>query len=364
VRHASGPYGVHVPGTVHPSQAPGQPMAGPSSLGGTTYTQYLRAGGSSPGSATYYDSSRAGARTSAGQLSGPGVPGSAPSYPPYAPAAHGYAHFPPLRYSFPTGNPDYPPHPPPPHGYPSPESWAPSEGRHTPPEPPVYAPHRDLSRNLPPLALDESRRPNRFPPLEPIPPPRHWPPLDASPQSPASYRAPGFTSPSRPVSSPIVASQSPTLSILPRLRIPSPRQTRSSDDRTLAPLTFPPPPPSRGGYSPPGSAHGSYVLARDIRPSPVSRRDSTTSFDPRHEYQPSPPISTRGVQLSPLSLRAPQGPPPESLLPAEGPSSPQTPYEVPSSSPTVGRGHRFDPVRAAISDNESHGGTPPTEAHS
>ncbi|KAI0027571.1 hypothetical protein K488DRAFT_90713 [Vararia minispora EC-137] len=368
LRHASGPYGVHIPGTVLPPppsphhQPSVQSSAGSASYSGQMYPVPMPGPSSGSGSiGPYYDAPRSGARISGGipQLSGPGVPGSSTTYQSYTPTTEDFDHFPPPPQHTRS---EYPPHLPP-HSHPSPESWALSGGRRSsPPAPSVYAPHRELARNLPSLALDEPYRLARLPPLESAPP-RHWSHIDLPPESPTSYLPIGIASTPRPHTPLTILPRASEHPILPRLRIPTPPQARSTDDRILPPLAFPPPSAFLSTQSTssfrndeehsPASAQTPGLPPSTTRESHVSTLSHRGSMTPPEPFRDpgSLLLSARhgGLQLSPLSLRAPQ-------RPATGSHDAQ--ISPIASSPTVSRSRRFDPVRAAISGNESRGSTP------
>jgi hypothetical protein len=314
-----------------PSTAAGSPrftsdqsQAGPSSHPGAIYSQP----GPSGDRGTRTSSASGLSARAAGHLSGPGVPGSVTQSSLYHP---------------PQGGPRFPPTPTRAghtYDYPGPEFTRSSldqtsleardrpgtvlESTFTPPDADLYARRRDMSLKLPPLVLDEIRTGgssgSRLPPLEPssISPSRvrsHTHSLldDVPVQSP-------YDRPTRPRS----RSQSPHSTSPSLLRMPSssrhilpplytPGSLSEPAGRLLAPLTFPPP---------------SSMDRRDLPPiTPSYGEDAHVSSSP-----------LRGAQLSPVS-----------------------PRERASESPialTVTRAGRFDPVRAAISDNESQHSSP------
>lgn len=306
------------PGSSSTLSAP--PQAGPSSYGrgelGLPYGQRPSAPSDYRGAGdalrTHLTSASSG---SSGHLSGPGVPGPSTIYAPRFP--------PPPQNIPPYTTPSTRVHPP---SYP--ERWPPRSGTTMgggdPPSQTEqtrgYAPHREMSLNLPPLVLDDSRAATAsartLPPLE-VPvllplPRRRYPPSERSPESPSFAYQPSSSvaGPSRLRSPPAVAGPGPSSAAsvleLPRLRIPSASagMPRSPHSYTS---TYPP------------------FAARE-RPSTAPSR----YYDDPFHASPTSPWSGHDRTPSPLEEETPRPPSPLPVI----------------------RTTRFDPVRAALSGNE------------
>lgn len=295
-----------LPGPSHLTQLPSTSSSafpGPSSYGATTYGQ---PSASVSVSRALYEAELALRNSAAAapstSLAGPGMPGPSTSHatpftsvPP--PSLPRLPRLPSPVSSYAYSGREFTAPLPPPQRYSSPEPFGrqpgPFEGRHTPPEARPYA-HRDMSLNLPPLALDEARLPrggpstSRLPPLDTNPfshaVPRHWTESDPVLESPLAHTGASTMrrSHSRSPPYPLPAYALLARPALPPLRLPSP------------------------------SSHSHHTL---------SGTPTSTLWNPRGD----------DVASSSATLRESRG-------------------AIPS--PTISRTTRFDPVRAAISDNE------------